>query len=149
MEKINDFTLTEGEHTLTIAYREDGAELDKISISNAAFAPSGMGEEAENICGTTGIGRSMEAPGAFELDQNYPNPFNPVSTIRYELPRGSEVSLVVYNILGREVAKLIDTCMEPGYHELHWNGQEFASGIYFAQLVTPEYSKSIKMVLLK
>jgi hypothetical protein len=148
-KKFGDFTLTTGDHTLTIAYREDGAKLDKICISNSAFAPFGMGAAAENICTVTGIGQSTEMPGAYALDQNYPNPFNPVSTIRYELPRGSDVSLTVYNIHGREVARLVDTYKEQGFHELHWNGGEFASGIYIAHLVTPEYSSSIKMLLLK
>jgi hypothetical protein len=56
---------------------------------------------------------------------------------------------MVYDILGREVARLIDGYMEPGYHEVQWNGRDLASGIYIARLVTPEYSKPIKMVLLK
>ena len=55
----------------------------------------------------------------------------------------------MYDILGREVARLVDGNMEPGYHEVQWNGRGFASGIYIARLVTPGYSKAIKMVLLK
>jgi hypothetical protein len=90
----------------------------------------------------------------FRLHQNYPNPFNPVSTIRYDLPQGSDVSLVVFDILGREVIRLVDSFMEPGYHHVQWDGRDAGgrqvpSGIYIARLVTPEYSKSIKMVLLK
>jgi predicted GH43/DUF377 family glycosyl hydrolase len=88
-------------------------------------------------------------PDEYVLSQNYPNPFNPVSTIRYEIPMASEVLLIVYDILGREVVRLVDGFVEPGYHEVHWNGQEFASGIYIARLETSEYSKSIKMVLVK
>ncbi|UCH11387.1 MAG: T9SS type A sorting domain-containing protein, partial [Fidelibacterota bacterium] len=88
-------------------------------------------------------------PGEYLLAQNYPNPFNPVSRIRYELPQASAVSLVVYDILGREVVRLVDGYMEAGYHEVQWDGSEAASGIYFARLVTPGYSRSIKMVLLR
>jgi len=93
-------------------------------------------------------------PSSFVLHQNYPNPFNPISTIRYDLPQGGEVSLIVYNILGREVARLVDGYMEPGYHQVQWDGmnnsgRELPSGIYITRLVTPEYTKSIKMVLLK
>jgi hypothetical protein len=80
---------------------------------------------------------------------NYPNPFNPVTTIRYDLPHASEVSLIVCDLLGREVARLVDGYLEPGYHEVLWNGRDFPSGIYIARLVTPGYSKAIKMVLLK
>ena len=88
-------------------------------------------------------------PVEYALYQNYPNPFNPVSTIRYDLPQASDVSLLVYDILGREVARLVQGYMEPGYHEVTWDAGTYASGIYIARLVTPEYTKSIKMVLLK
>jgi predicted GH43/DUF377 family glycosyl hydrolase len=93
-------------------------------------------------------------PSAFTLHQNYPNPFNPVCTIRYDLPQACEVSLMVYDILGREMARLVDGYMELGYHQVQWDGREASgrevpSGIYIARLVTPEYSKSIKMLLLK
>lgn len=96
----------------------------------------------------------LTIPKIFDLEQNYPNPFNPVSTIQYEIPHASEVSLIVYDILGREVTRLVDGYMEPGYHQTQWdgrnvNGQELPSGIYIARLVTPEYTKSIKMVLLR
>ncbi len=90
----------------------------------------------------------------YSLIQNYPNPFNPASTIRYDLPQASAVSLVVYDILGREVARLVDGHREPGHHKAQWvgrdkNGRSVPSGIYIARLVTPDYTKSIKMVLLK
>lgn len=90
----------------------------------------------------------------FALFQNYPNPFNPNTAIRYNLPLATDVSLVVYDILGREVIRLVNEPMEPGYHQLTWNGKtatgrEAPSGIYIARLVTPEYAKSIKLVLLK
>ena len=93
-------------------------------------------------------------PEEFALYQNYPNPFNPTSTIRYDLPQGSAVSLVVYDIIGREVVRLVDQSIESGYHQAIWDsrdkyGREVPTGIYIARLVTPEYTKSIKMVLLK
>jgi hypothetical protein len=93
-------------------------------------------------------------PVAFALHQNYPNPFNPISTIRYDLPQATYVSLIVYDVLGREVARLVDSYKEPGYHQVQWDsrdasGREVPSGICVARLVTPEYTKSIKMVLLK
>jgi hypothetical protein len=93
-------------------------------------------------------------PTGIALHQNYPNPFNPMSTICYELPQASEVSLIVYDILGREVVRLVDGYMEPGTYSVVWNGRghdgsEVPSGIYITRLVTAEYSKSIKMVYLK
>jgi CubicO group peptidase (beta-lactamase class C family) len=93
-------------------------------------------------------------PVKYAVLQNYPNPFNPVSTIRYDLPQATDVSLVVYDIMGREVMSLVDSYTVAGNHHTQWNGQdasgrEIPSGIYIARLVTPEYSKSIKMVLMK
>ncbi|UCH10820.1 MAG: T9SS type A sorting domain-containing protein [Fidelibacterota bacterium] len=88
-------------------------------------------------------------PGEYLLAQNYPNPFNPVSTIRYELSEASHVSLFVYDVSGREVARLVDGTMEAGYHEVQWDGSKAASGVYIARLVAREYSQSIKMLLLK
>jgi hypothetical protein len=93
-------------------------------------------------------------PRQLALWQNYPNPFNPATTIRYNLPQASMVSLIVYDILGREVNRLVDMYMEPGYHQVQWDsrdasGRQVPSGIYIARLVTTEYSMSIKMVMLK
>ena len=104
---------------------------------------------------------SAGIPAEFALHQNYPNPFNPTATIRFDLPQSAQVSLVVYDLLGRRVAELVSQEIEPGYHSVTWNargitGRNLASGIYIARLhatptagVTPGYTKSIKMVLLK
>ncbi|MFC1619425.1 T9SS type A sorting domain-containing protein, partial [Candidatus Neomarinimicrobiota bacterium] len=121
----------------------------------------GSGEAGKNI-GALGVGcgpilrtdDSGLAPYRFDLHQNYPNPFNPVSTIEYELPHGSELSLVIYDLLGREVARLAEGYTEAGYHQAQWDrrddrGREVSSGIYLARLMTPEYTRSIRMVLLK
>ncbi|MFC1583843.1 T9SS type A sorting domain-containing protein, partial [Candidatus Neomarinimicrobiota bacterium] len=88
-------------------------------------------------------------PVRFTLYQNYPNPFNPITTVRYEVARRAEVKLIVFDLLGREVARLVDGQKEPGAHQITWNSREIPSGIYIARMVTPGYSKSIKMMLLK
>ena len=102
-----------------------------------------------NITIGTESWKGPSLPGSFVLHPAYPNPFNSVSTIQYELPQDSEVSLIVYDILGHEVASLMDGYMEPGHHQAQWDGHGFPSGIYIARLVTPKYAQSIKMVLLK
>jgi hypothetical protein len=99
-------------------------------------------------------GNYLAIPITYALHQNYPNPFNPTSTIRYDLPQADEVSLIVHDILGREVIQLVEGFLDPGYHEVQWDGRDQSgrmvpSGIYMARMVTPGYSKSIKMVLLK
>jgi regulation of enolase protein 1 (concanavalin A-like superfamily) len=93
-------------------------------------------------------------PQKLHLHPAYPNPFNPATTLRYDLPHASEVSLIVYDLLGREVTRLMDGYRGPGYHQAQWDGhaktgRSLPSGIYIARLVTLGYSKAIKMVLLK
>ncbi len=101
-----------------------------------------------------GIEEQAALPVAYALHQNYPNPFNPTTTIRFDLPLATDIHIVVYDLLGREVVRLLNQQLEPGFHELIWNGRDHTgralpSGIYIVLMATPEYSKSIKMVLLK
>ncbi len=98
--------------------------------------------------------RPTTRPAGFRLAQNYPNPFNPTTTIRFDLPQEQRVYLMIYDIMGREVVRLVDEVRPAGYHEMRWSGRDVggrqvASGIYFARLVTPQYSKVNKMLLLK
>ncbi len=93
-------------------------------------------------------------PSGFTLSQNYPNPFNPSTTIQFELPKAAHVDITIYSILGEVTFRLVDGYLERGYHKVVWGGKtsdglHIPSGIYIARLVTPEYTKSIKMVLLK
>ena len=93
-------------------------------------------------------------PFSFELHSAYPNPFNPATTIRFDLPEAAAVRLVVYDLQGREVATLVAWDRRAGYHSVVWDGKaaiggEAPSGIYIARLVTPQYTKSIKLLLLK
>lgn len=149
-KKINDYLLTEGEHTLAIAYREDGAKLDKISISNYPYAPLGMGEEAENICVETNIENSTEVPDGYRLGQNYPNPFNPATSITYYLPQKSKVTLEVLDIKGSTVEILINNVESIGEHIITFNGSDLSSGIYFYRLRTSAgFMQSKKMLLIK
>ena len=103
---------------------------------------------------TTAIEISEGLPTTYTLSQNYPNPFNPATTLRFALPQATTVRLAVYDLQGREVARLLDGAWPAGYHYVVWDGrnaggQETPSGIYIGRMVTPEYTQSIKMVLLK
>ena len=91
---------------------------------------------------------------SFNLKQNYPNPFNPETTISYTIDKPGKVSLVVYNILGQTVEKLVDEFQDKGIYSIKWNPAiqeklQLNSGIYFAQLNNSERSKIIKMIYLK
>jgi hypothetical protein len=93
-------------------------------------------------------------PTVYSLSNNYPNPFNPSTMVRFGLPEPTNVWLIVYDILGREVARLVDGNLEAAYHTVMWQGRnasgmDVPSGVYIARLITPKYTKSIKMLLLK
>jgi len=86
---------------------------------------------------------------SFELHQNYPNPFNPATVIKYELPDRSNVSLKVYDVLGNEVANLLNEEKEAGIYEVEFDAKNLASGIYLYRLQAGKFVKTQKMVLLR
>jgi len=88
-------------------------------------------------------------PDNYYLDNNYPNPFNPSTVISFGLPRLSNVSLSVYNILGQKVSTLVDSQLGAGYHSYEWNANKAASGVYFYQLKADDFTATHKMLLLK
>jgi hypothetical protein len=88
-------------------------------------------------------------PRQFALNQNYPNPFNPSTVISFDLPQRANVSLVIFNLLGQEVARLIDRELPAGDHSITWNADSNAAGLYFYRLLAGDFSETKKMVLLK
>lgn len=98
---------------------------------------------------TTTISENINSPAKFSLSQNYPNPFNPSTTITFELSKDEKVSLKIYNSLGQEVTTLINKEMSRGKHNITWNAQKIASGIYFYNIDTGYNSAVKKMILLK
>ncbi len=89
------------------------------------------------------------APYQFSLSQNYPNPFNPVTTIQYSVPGTLPVTLKVMNMLGQEMARLVDEVQEPGKYSVTWNGSTAASGLYFCTVSAGAYQSTKKMILIK
>ena len=90
-----------------------------------------------------------ELPLTLTLDQNYPNPFNPSTRIRFDLPESMDVTIVIYDLLGRVVDTPLDRFLEAGSHEITWDGSNRPSGIYFYRIITPELSETRRMTLLK
>ena len=88
-------------------------------------------------------------PTEYTLYQNYPNPFNPLTTIKYDLPNAGDVSLIIYDILGRKVNELVNTKQEAGRYEIQFNASSLASGVYIYQLIAEKYISAKKMILLK
>jgi uncharacterized Zn ribbon protein len=88
-------------------------------------------------------------PEEYLLRQNYPNPFNPVTEITYAIPRAAHVTLKVYNVLGHEVATLVDADREANFYMVCWDAGDLAGGVYFCRLRAGGFSRTIKMVFLK
>lgn len=93
--------------------------------------------------------QSMLQAEQFELFQNYPNPFNPITTIRFNIPTASHVTLKIFNILGEQIMTLIDNELDTGMHQVNFHSENLASGIYFYQLDTGNFNVKRKMLVLK
>ncbi|MBK9097727.1 MAG: right-handed parallel beta-helix repeat-containing protein [bacterium] len=104
---------------------------------------------ADEFDGIVGVEDEESVPTEFALEQNYPNPFNPSTTFRYSIPTQSKVVIKIYDILGNEIATLMDEEKSVGTYELMWNAQNLSSGIYFYQLKAGEFTQTRKMLLLK
>jgi len=85
----------------------------------------------------------------FSLEQNYPNPFNPSTTIEFELPKSAFVTLKIYNLLGKEVAMLLAEKRSAGSHRFNWDTNGLASGMYLYRLEAGDFSKSMKLILIR
>jgi hypothetical protein len=92
---------------------------------------------------------SNEVPETYVLSQNYPNPFNPETIINFQLPKSGNVKLIVYDILGKEVATLVDQHLNSGSYDIEWNASHLSSGVYFYRLITSDFSETKKMILMK
>lgn len=90
-----------------------------------------------------------EKANNYYLNQNYPNPFNPVTNINFSIPKNSFVTLKVYDMLGKEVAALVNENLNPGSYNFDFNAAGFASGIYFYKITAGDFSEVKKMTLLK
>jgi hypothetical protein len=92
---------------------------------------------------------TAETPASYELQQNYPNPFNPSTRIQFSIVDARIVTVKVYDILGREVATLVNERMIPGVYTVMWNAARLSSGIYFVRLQAGTYTAVRKVVLMK
>ena len=115
-----------------------------------ALTESGIWYRPLNQFGATGVNDASNAlPARFSLSQNYPNPFNPTTTIQFSISELSIVNLKVFDVLGREVATLVNGRMEAGVHQVSFDASRLASGIYFYQLQAGSFSQTKKLMLLK
>ncbi|TAK56124.1 MAG: T9SS type A sorting domain-containing protein [Bacteroidetes bacterium] len=98
---------------------------------------------------TTGIGDNPQLPNGYSLEQNYPNPFNPSTVIRYSLPVANHVLLKIYDILGREIATLVNETKPAGSYNVTWDASGLPSGIYFYRMQAGSFIQNKKLLLIK
>jgi hypothetical protein len=101
------------------------------------------------MVGVEEVEKGLPRTGRFVLAQNAPNPFSRSTTIKYELPKASHVRVYVYDATGRIVGTVVDGTQKAGLHEAVWDSEGRGSGIYFYKIVTPDYTATKKMVLLR
>ena len=92
---------------------------------------------------------AQQIPKNYILEQNYPNPFNPVTTIKFALPKVSQVKLVVYDITGREVAILVNGSLPAGYHSVQWDARNVPSGMYIYRITASSFNQAKRMTIIK
>jgi hypothetical protein len=107
------------------------------------------GSPGEDDVQSTLVQDEILPPSAFKLEQNYPNPFNPVTNFRFSIKEYSSVSLKIYDMLGREVAVILNQKMNPGTHTVKFNASDLASGVYIARLQSGTSMAAVKISLLK
>jgi len=101
-------------------------------------------------CNVVGIsGNNNEIPAVYSLSQNYPNPFNPNTAISFSIPKAGDVKLVVTDVLGREVAVLVDQFQTAGVHNVVFDASSHSSGVYFYTLTAGDFKETKKMLLIK
>lgn len=101
------------------------------------------------VSGTLSGIQNSSLPSKFELNQNYPNPFNPTTTITFTIPSNEKVSLKVYDVLGKEVAMLVNEAKEAGSYNVTFDASRLTSGVYFYRLTAGNYVSTKKLVLIK
>jgi hypothetical protein len=119
----------------------------QINYANGAWGGGYRFIVASNANGI--VESSLPIPLTYSLSQNYPNPFNPTTTISYQLPTQSYVTLKVFDVLGKEAATLVNGVEEPGYKSVTFDARKLSSGIYFYRLKSGNYFETKKLMLLK
>ncbi len=112
--------------------------------------PGGLSASYKQTAGEALQNSSLTAlPETYALASNYPNPFNPSTEIRFTLPEASAVSLIVYDVMGREVERLLDKTLGAGYHEARWDATGLPSGVYLYRIEAGAFAQTRRMTLLK
>lgn len=162
MTSISSWSITNNQ--FTIRTNLNSFSTDQTMTINGTFSPAGdqvSGTWSADMKGTicsgswgpispiVSIDEGGGIPKRFALEQNYPNPLNPSTTITYELPKTSYVSLIVYDTFGRDVRALVNDRREAGVHEVKFDGSGLSGGVYFYRLHAGDFVQTKRLVILK
>jgi hypothetical protein len=132
---------------------ETGASVQVTAIDTLAPDSGTIPIRQKSVAWTpavvVGVAEEGGTPSAFSLAQNYPNPFNPSTVIRYQVPEAGDVKLVVVDMLGREVAVLVNERRSAGVHEVTFDGAGLPSGVYFYRLQAGDVAQTRKLLLVR
>jgi len=156
--KFSDTVTVTGVGSRATKYVMNGGKYDGLYCSGDAMPEMTYVSDncywagADTFRGSIGTGETAveeNAVNAFSVAQNAPNPFNPTTTINFTIPKAGNVTMDVYNVAGQKVAALANGYMNAGTHSVVWNAAGFSAGVYFYTVKTGEFSKTMKMTLLK
>ncbi|MFO7524352.1 MAG: FlgD immunoglobulin-like domain containing protein [Ignavibacteriaceae bacterium] len=155
LNSLNEFQEYFG--SIMYALEKDGEYDILISMAHTIMEPSFASRGVTKIYKPDSITSVMDdplLPNEFELYQSYPNPFNPSTNIKFNLSKREDVSIKIYNVLGKEIKLQLQENLPSGEHKVQWNGTDnkgntLPGGVYFIQMTAGEYRQTIKTVLLK
>lgn len=130
-------------------FRRGEILLDNMVFANQQYKVMSVIDRFGDVDITDAVEDQNLIPSDFSLSQNYPNPFNPITTIQYSVSKTSKIQINVFDVLGRQVAELVNGEKSPGTYSIQFNGSDFSSGIYLYTLKSKAFSVTKKMLLLK
>ena len=125
--------------------------VDSVDYTGAFFTSM---DSCQQTCMVLNNDEDPLFPSSYYIYNNYPNPFNPITTLRYDIPKDSFVSITVYDMLGNVINELVNEVQNSGYKTVKWNatnnqGQPVSAGVYLYSIVAGEFRQTKKMILLK